>query len=215
MAQARSLQDVQQEANEVLDADVEATRRMRDLVVADQQMNQETLAQLDEQGEQLRRIEKGLDGINANTSKAEKELTQMEKCCGLCLCPCTPRHNFEGREDYNKTWKNGEQQAEGEDGVIDSQPGAASARGTSSAGGKGQGGRYVESIVGDAREDEMNENMGVVHNVLGDLKAQAMAMGEELDDQNEMIDRINDKTASNVDRVQAASDRTAVLIKRA
>jgi hypothetical protein len=40
--------------------------------------------------EQLRRIEQNLDGINANTAKAEKELTQMEKCCGLCLCPCTP-----------------------------------------------------------------------------------------------------------------------------
>eukprot|EP00045_Choanoeca_perplexa_P017690 m.262361 g.262361 ORF g.262361 m.262361 type:complete len:213 (-) comp17606_c1_seq1:67-705(-) len=212
MAAARTLQDVQQEANEVLDADVEATRRMRDLVVQDQQMNQQTLQELDEQGEQLRRVEKGLDGINANTAKAEKELTQMEKCCGLCLCPCTPKHDFEGRRGYNSTWKSGGGSAD-EDGVIDQQPGATSARGKS--GGKDANGRYIESIVGDAREDEMNDNMGVVHDVLGDLKAQAMAMGDELDDQNETIDRITGKTQSNVDRVQAASDRTAVLIKRA
>ena len=33
----------------------------------------------------------------------------------------------------------------------------------------------------------------VVHDILGDLKAQAMAMGGELDDQNETIDRITGK----------------------
>jgi hypothetical protein len=37
----------------------------------------------------------------------------------------------------------------------------------------------------------------VVHDVLGDLKAQAMAMGDELDDQNETIDRITGKVCLN------------------
>jgi hypothetical protein len=43
---------------------------------------------LDEQGEQLDRIEDGMDQINTDMREAEKNLTGMEKCCGLCVLPC-------------------------------------------------------------------------------------------------------------------------------
>jgi hypothetical protein len=33
---------------------------------------------------------------------AEKELSQMDKCCGLCLCPCSRKYNFEGSSSYAK-----------------------------------------------------------------------------------------------------------------
>ena len=54
-----------------------------------------------------------------------------------------------------------------------------------------------------------------VHDILGDLKAQARAMGTEIDDQNGMLEDIEDKTASNNDRVQAANTRAAKLLKNA
>ena len=54
-----------------------------------------------------------------------------------------------------------------------------------------------------------------VHDILGDLKAQARAMGTEIDDQNEMLEGIEDKTSSNNDRVQAANTRAAKLLKNA
>ena len=38
--------------------------------------------------EQLDRIEEGMDQINADMREAEKNLTGMEKCCGLCVLPC-------------------------------------------------------------------------------------------------------------------------------
>ena len=37
--------------------------------------------------EQLDRIEEGMDQINADMREAEKNLTGMEKCCGLCVLP--------------------------------------------------------------------------------------------------------------------------------
>ncbi len=46
-----------------------------------------TLEMLETQGEQLNRIEGGLDNINAEMKQAEKHLTGMEKWCGLCVCP--------------------------------------------------------------------------------------------------------------------------------
>lgn len=47
-----------------------------------------TLVALDEQGEQLDRIEEDMDKINTDMREAEKNLTGMEKCCGICVCPC-------------------------------------------------------------------------------------------------------------------------------
>ena len=37
--------------------------------------------------EQLDRIDEGMDQINQDMKEAEKNLTGMDKCCGLCVCP--------------------------------------------------------------------------------------------------------------------------------
>ena len=42
---------------------------------------------LDTQGEQLNRVENGLDDINAKMKEANKALSGMEKWCGLFVCP--------------------------------------------------------------------------------------------------------------------------------
>ena len=47
-----------------------------------------TLVMLDEQGEQLNRIEDGMDQINNDMKQAEAQLTNLEKCCGCMVCPC-------------------------------------------------------------------------------------------------------------------------------
>jgi len=44
--------------------------------------------------EQLDRIEEGMDQINADMREAEKNLTGMEKCCGLCVLPCNKYDYF-------------------------------------------------------------------------------------------------------------------------
>ena len=46
------------------------------------------MVMLDEQGEKLERIEDTLDTINADMKEAEKNLTGLEKFCGLCVCSC-------------------------------------------------------------------------------------------------------------------------------
>ena len=45
----------------------------------------------------------------------------------------------------------------------------------------------------DAREDEMEENMGQVNTMIGNLRNMALDMGSELENQNRMIERINTK----------------------
>lgn len=52
-------------------------------------------------------------------------------------------------------------------------------------------------ITNDAREDEMEENMGQVNTMIGNLRNMALDMGSELENQNRQIDRINRKVTVN------------------
>lgn len=53
-------------------------------------------------------------------------------------------------------------------------------------------------ITNDAREEEMEDNMGQVNTMIGNLRNMALDMGSELENQNKQIDRINRKVCINV-----------------
>jgi hypothetical protein len=55
---------------------------------------------------------------------------------------------------------------------------------------------YASRITNDAREDEMEENMGQVNTMIGNLRNMALDMGSELQNQNTQIDRINRKVSN-------------------
>jgi hypothetical protein len=65
--------------------------------------------------------------------------------------------------------------------------------GMNQSGTAGARGGFIKPITGDAREQEMDENLGDVHSMLGSLKAQAQAMGDEIGEQNERLDRIQSR----------------------
>lgn len=53
-------------------------------------------------------------------------------------------------------------------------------------------------ITNDAREDEMEENLGAVGSIIGNLRSMAVDMGNEIDKQNRQIDNITEKVRSRV-----------------
>ncbi|XP_006567727.1 synaptosomal-associated protein 25 isoform X7 [Apis mellifera] len=165
------------------------------------EVGMKTLVMLDEQGEQLDRIEEGMDQINADMREAEKNLTGMEKCCGLCVLPCNKGASF--KEDEG-TWKGND------DGkVVNNQP----QRVMDDRNGLGPQGGYIAKITNDARETEMEENMGQVNTMIGNLRNMAIDMGSELENQNRQIDRINRKGESNETRIKVANERAHQLLK--
>eukprot|EP00041_Stephanoeca_diplocostata_P041955 m.9640 g.9640 ORF g.9640 m.9640 type:complete len:217 (-) comp6976_c0_seq1:349-999(-) len=211
--EVQRLHDVQAQANEVTDESLAATRRMVATAEETRDVGAKTLQELDSQGDQLRKVNQELDEINQDLKATEKTLTQMERCCGCCLCPCCASRNFErGNKHYNETFSK-----QPRDDLVTDQPGVESARATGGVRGGGAGGKqqYVQRITHDAREDEMEENLGAVHDILGDLKRQARAMGEEIEDQNELLQNIEDKAESNTRRVQAADRRAANILRHA
>jgi hypothetical protein len=51
--------------------------------------------------DKLRKTNQELNEIDNDLKAAEKTLTQMEKCCGCCSCPCYSSKNYErSNKDY-------------------------------------------------------------------------------------------------------------------
>ncbi|XP_069352399.1 synaptosomal-associated protein 23-like [Eulemur rufifrons] len=93
-----SSEEIQLRAHQVTDESLESTRRILGLAIESRDAGIKTITMLDEQGEQLNRIEQGMDQIRKHMREAEKTLTELNKCCGLCVCPCNSITN-DARED--------------------------------------------------------------------------------------------------------------------
>ncbi|KAF4086139.1 hypothetical protein AMELA_G00102710 [Ameiurus melas] len=195
--------ELHRSVNQVTDESLEITRNMKLLLEESKDAGIRTLVMLDEQGEQLERIEEGLDQINQDMREAEKNLTDLGKCCGLCSCD--KLKNLEASEAYKKVWGNNQ------DGVVSSQP---SSRIVDEREKMTMSGGYIRRVINDAREDEMEENLAHVGSILGNLRSMALDMGNEIDTQNVHIERIQSKAIANVSRISEANQRANKLIAR-
>ncbi|KAL8187766.1 UNVERIFIED_CONTAM: Synaptosomal-associated protein 23 [Gekko kuhli] len=74
-----STEQIQLRANRVIDESLESTRRILGIAIESQDAGIKTITMLDEQGEQLTRIEEGMDQINKDMREAEKNLTELNK----------------------------------------------------------------------------------------------------------------------------------------
>lgn len=201
--------EIQLRANQVTDESLESTRRILGLAIESQDTGIKTITMLDEQGEQLNRIEEGMDQINKDMREAEKTLTELNKCCGLCVCPCNRTKNFESGKAYKATWGEGDQNSPSN--VVSQQPGRVKNSQPQQAV-SGASGGYITRITNDAREDEMEENLTQVGSILGNLKNMALDIGNEIDAQNQQIGRISEKADTNRDRIDIANARAKKLI---
>ncbi|XP_071833049.1 synaptosomal-associated protein 25-like [Apostichopus japonicus] len=197
------LEGLQQKADMVTDQSLDSTRRMLQMAEESQEVGIKTLTELDQQGEKLDRIEGGLDQINSDMKEAERNLSDLEKCCGLCVCPWNKHSSYEKTDNYKKGWKTSEdgKVKTNQPRIDDNRPGA---KGDKS---------YVTRITNDAREDEMDDNLGAVSDIIGNLKNMAVDMGNEIDTQNNQIDRTNQKALANKDRIEAADKRAKDILR--
>ncbi|XP_027136319.1 synaptosomal-associated protein 25 isoform X1 [Larimichthys crocea] len=199
-------EELQRRANHVTDESLESTRRMMQMMEASKDAGIRALVMLDEQGEQLEHIEEGLDQINSDMKEAEKNLTDLGKCCGLCSCDKLKA--FEESGAYKAIWGG----TAGQDGIVSNQP--PSSRVVDEREIMIMSGGYIQRVTNDAREDEMEENLAHVGSIIGNLKSMALDVGNELDTQNDQIARIGGKANLNVSRIDAANQKANNLMKR-
>ncbi|XP_038641953.1 synaptosomal-associated protein 25 [Scyliorhinus canicula] len=194
--------EMQRCADQITDESLESTRRMLQLVEESKDAGIRTLVMLDEQGEQLERIEEGMDQINKDMKEAEKNLSDLGKCCGLCSCPCNKLKNFEAGGAYKKVWGNNQ------DGVVASQP----ARVMDDREQMAMSGGYIRRVTEDARENEMEENLDQVGSIIGNLRHMALDMSNEIGSQNAQIDRIVVKGDMNKARIDEANKHATKML---
>lgn len=213
----RELEAIQAKSNMLTDESLESTRRMVQLTQETQEVGAATMVTLDEQGEKLNRIQDGMETINQDVRTAEKSLTQMEKCCGLCLCPCNRSKDYDKDARHAAAFSKGKR---GEDAdVVNSQPGGGAgrtARGTGAAQPTVQPrGGHIQRITNDAREDEMDQNIDLVSQAVGNLKNMALDMGDTLEQQNKQLDDINEMAEMNQERIRGAHERAKAINRKA
>lgn len=196
------LEEIQMKINEQTDNSLESTRRMVNLCEESKDAGIRTLVMLDEQGEQLERIDTGMDTINQDMKEAEKNLSDLGKCCGLFTCPWQKGKNFDKDPNFAGAFK----------GNQDGSAGGMGARVIDDRNGLGPSGGYVTKLTNDAREDEMEENVGQVTTMIGNLRNMAMDMGQEVNNQNRLLDGISTKAVSNEARISEANNRAAKLL---
>ncbi|KAM6931774.1 synaptosomal-associated protein 25 [Lycodopsis pacificus] len=201
-------QELQRRANQVTDESLESTRRMMQLVEESKDAGIRAVVMLDEQGEQLERIEEGMDSVNRDMREAEKNLTDMAQCCGLCIWPIRKLKAFEESGAYKAVRGGGS----GQDGVVSNQP--PSSRVVDGREQMIMSGGHIRRVTNDAREDEMEENLSHVGSIMGNLKSMALDMGNEIDTQNVQTIHIQETANLTVSRIDAANQQANNLIKR-
>uniref|UniRef100_A0A3Q3WZE3 Synaptosomal-associated protein n=1 Tax=Mola mola TaxID=94237 RepID=A0A3Q3WZE3_MOLML len=209
-----TLEQMNMRANQVTDESLESTRRMRQMAEESQQTGVNTMVMLDQQ-RQLTHVEEGMDQINQDMRQAEKNLTDLSKCCGLCVCPCDVS-SIEHDSRYKRSWGIGGSDIENESNgskVVSRQPSGVRNGQAAQVNAAAPTGPYIK-VTNDAREDEMEENLGAVGSIIGNLKTMAIDMGNEIDRQNIQIDNITEKQADmNKVRIDEANQRANKLIK--
>ncbi|XP_056396857.1 synaptosomal-associated protein 25-like isoform X2 [Hyla sarda] len=184
--------------DQVTDESLNITRHMVQLVEESKDAGIKILVMLDEQGEQLDHVDKGLDQINQDMREAEKNLKDMGKCCGLCSCDRLTNSAI-NRSAWGKS----------NDGVVSAQPSHVADERERMM----MSGSYIRRITKDSQEDEMEENLNQVGSIVGNLRSMALDMGNEIDIQNKQVDKIMEKVAVNQDRIQEANNKAKKILK--
>ena len=141
---------LEQRIDHVTNESVGATRRIRAVAEETNQIGVDTLVNLNEQGEQLDNVERRLDEINVDLKQTDKNLTELEKCCGCFSCACCAPRSVKKTKQYKKVYG---KKAQYNEGIVTDQP--AGSEGTRM---QAQG-PYVKRVTDDDREDEMEENL--------------------------------------------------------
>jgi hypothetical protein len=136
------------------------------------------LSQLDQQGEQLDRVEGDVNKINADMKEAEKHITGMEKWCGIAaVCPWN--------RTLNAKWNKSASGKSNYMGNVSEQPNTGNVT-------------VIQRINNVAREEDMEENMQAVGGMMCNLKAMA---------QDRQIDRVSHKSSFADLRIDQATEK--------
>ncbi|XP_077096086.1 synaptosomal-associated protein 23-like [Siphateles boraxobius] len=202
-----SVDEITIKANLVTDESADSCRRILQMTEETVDVGNKTITMLDEQGEKLRNVKREVDQIEQDMKKARKNLNELSKCCGLCLCPW----NRVKSSKRDRGYKHDKEPKESKRNEVSSQQSAIRNGQDVSVGSAAPSGPYIKKITNDEREDEMEENLKQVGDSIVILKSMALGIGDKISEQNQIIEEINNEVTKNTDDVNAAEKHARKL----
>ncbi|XP_056098207.1 synaptosomal-associated protein 23-like [Rhinichthys klamathensis goyatoka] len=182
-----SVDEITSKANRVTDESADSCRRILQMTEETMNVGDKTITMLDEQEEKLRNVKQEVGQIKQDMKQARKNLNELSKCCGLCLCPW----NRVKSSKSDRRYKQGKEPKESKRNVVSSQK-SAIRNGT-----EAPSGPYINRITNDEREDEMEENLKIVGSNILIMKSMALGIGDKISKQIQTIDEINNEVTKN------------------
>lgn len=190
--------------NQILDT----SRNIKRLAVETEESAIATTNNLAKQRDQLNLIEKGLDNVDEKIDDAQDRLDDLDKCCGLCICPW---NRWARQKKIKKMVKNGQTTDETKLGpslgVNNPAADVDMKRKQQKHNIQEHDVNLTDIIEGDHRNAEINDNVQYASKAVSNLHAMALDMGQEIDAQNRQLDRINDKAEDNNTRLEDVNRR--------
>lgn len=188
----------------------ERTNRMmlnsKIIVEETQQIGQSTLENLSTQRETLERVENDLDSINTMTRATQKHLNNMKSFFGG-IRSIFGSSNNQAASSQPTVPKTKPASIPKSASMSQVAPGPSTTR---------QALASAEPVSSVRKEpaDEFEANLSELGFGLGMLKEMAMKLGDEIGDQNEMLDRITDKSERAGDSVKHQNRQIQQLLKK-
>lgn len=186
------LQYLQIQINKKENESLECTERMIRLCEESKEAGMKTLVALDDQGEQLDKIEARMDSIKNDMKMADKALKGMDLLCGI----------------FPKFWKKSSAFIEDDGCWNGDAPGSGAPR---AEGVTVTPGNFIAKITNDDIEDKMEENMQQVSTMISNLKNMAIDMENVVTDQNAQIDKVHMEGSTNETKIKHAIDHAKTL----
>ena len=151
------------------------------------------------QGEQLDNIESNLDDIAFGIKKAEHNLEEMNKCCGLFNLPWKRWKKFDQHAAYKDAYdaKRVAKREKAAMGDAEKAAAAAEQKETPKQQQQRQSGQMVQKVLGNEDEEEMEANLNHIVGAMDMLKGMALDMGTTIEKQNVQIEHITVKGEAN------------------
>lgn len=208
----------------------ERTSRMllnsRTIVQETESIGQSTLENLSAQRETLERVEDDLDNINSMTRSTQKHLNNMRSFFGGIKSLFSNSNSTNTQPPAIVANSRGVPKSATIAQISSSTTNNASNISTSSSSTNPNNSAlnqqrnsavYPSQVIIDKRDkpdDEFEANLSEIGFGLGRLKEMAMKLGDEIGDQNEMLDRITDKSERAGDSIKHQSRQMQQLLKK-
>ncbi|KII72532.1 Synaptosomal-associated protein 25-A [Thelohanellus kitauei] len=186
--------DYDKQIDEHLDHNLDASRRIRNLAENTQEMAVKGAETLQSQGEQLRKARDQQRELKTELKEAEKELSFLDRCCFCLLCGSDPKKKESKSESQTE--------ATHQDLKV-----CAPERTVQTSG-------NIKRVTEDAREVEIDENVGFIQMYAENLKDIAHGLNKELDSQNELIETMAEENLGAQASLNRAKDKTDKILNK-